>query len=485
MRKIYLTCISGIIALCLPQIATAQNDADEAITCTPYTWTSKVSFTAVDEDEGGTYTDKEYLEGIFQVSNNGSYAVASSATRLPYPAIFFDVDNNKTYYVAGLTGEKSHRRVLSDVADNGRIAGLFIDEDGNWTPGVGDYEDNWTELPQPDGADTEYINATDNIPEYCTIPRAISSDGKTVAGAFPCWDTAYYADGTSRYSYFWEPCLWLLDDDGNVIETRTYKGQPYRGQGFMAWGMSDDGRVITGMGEVQDGGQCPAVILDGELKYIAEPNLIQSGDDENVWFEDGNSNTTYWKDGQARFVDAQGNVYFHYRDGQAVYHSGTWNYISGETTEYTNGFPYCGANGLVLGVETLATGPALILSDDQTYADDISQLDLPYSISDDGSVVAGSIIISNGYSTMNTPAVLKFSGDITGIHAAPLEDITISRREDLIIIGGEYDKAELYAASGQLLASSSEPLSLAGRPAGVYVVKVRKGTKTADYKILK
>ena len=94
-------------------------------------------------------------------------------------------------------------------------------------------------------------------------------------------------------------------------------------------------------------------------------------------------------------------------------------------------------------------------------------------------------MLSFGFGVANCPAVLvkKVS---TGIGRAEriAQAVNVNYGGGVLVVTGEYDRAELYNAAGTLVAGGGQgkAFSLAGQPAGTYIVKVTTADGVKSFK---
>ncbi len=409
--------------------------------------------------------------GLFRVSNNGKYAVASDSED-SYAGVLWERESNDITFVNNYTGEKSNGVILSDVADDGMMVGaypaLVTSEDGSeyycWHPGYKYIDGEWVDLPLPENTNLKYPLDMD----YCSYAVRVSSDSRIVLGEI------YIMDENSKSH--WEPMQWFLDENGELIGTQMFGDMDFGNVGFQAYDMTDDGSVIVGMITSIRGDMQPAMIRDGELKILAGPELVNV-EGELWWeFDENGEVKEWWWEGIANCIDKDGNVYYYYFDGDGEQHNIVENIYTGEKTEYDD-IVACGTGGLVLGMSK-------VLASDKPI--DISALYTALNVSDDGTVIAGGGVGTESYGYyFNYPAliVLEESPITSSIKAMKLDGINISREGNTISISGDYDKAELINAAGMQVASSKGNLDLSGMANGMYIIKISKGNTTKVYKI--
>ncbi len=84
-------------------------------------------------------------------------------------------------------------------------------------------------------------------------------------------------------------------------------------------------------------------------------------------------------------------------------------------------------------------------------------------------------------------ALLVLSESIYGsVAGLQLQQLTVAKRGDNVAITGDYDKAEMYDVAGNKVATiSGGSLDMSGYGAGLYLVRVSKGSDVKVIKILK
>ncbi len=467
--------LATILLGCLPLAATAQ------ITSTLYEWkTVTVEYT----EDGVTEIEDDALGGSLRVSDNGRYAVGT-CDDYPYASYIVDINALEqgdttafAFLKTPITGERVDKLKAFDVSDDGLIVGGYI-EDYLWQPGTTRLGANWQPLSIPSQAITTYFSYANAWSDVC-IAKRISPDGTVVLGQFSCYDTATYTDGTTSYSYFWEPCLWYVDPTtGEQTGIKEFYGLAYKGQGFIPWDMNDDGSIIVGMAETQRGDQCPALIRNGALEYIRCPELVEEAGnyDNPVWLEVGlESGGAIWT-GRACCIDNSNNVYYYYKDGTGTLWGCKWNINTDERTEYADHHVSSGTDGLMLGMETQYYGMAMIFEGDESLADQVAQICAPSSVSDDGRIIAGDGIQVNDYGYYEKyPAMLIFSQSPidAGIQTATATGNHAHR-----------DGTEIFSATGSLLRRMASGCNLSALPHGIYIIKETTNGQPVTRKIMK
>ncbi len=282
---------------------------------------SSMSYWSTAELDG----ESEDLYGTLRVSDNGEYAVGYDGENI-YTAYIWERATGELTFASEYTGSKREgASVLNDVSNNGKMVGAtrasYTHEDGTtntcWLPAFRYVDsDEYTVLPCPDYCVTKYPYDLD----YNSFAYRVSPDGKVICGEM------YLTDPILEKSRF-EPYLWFLDDDDNVIDTQSFYGLEYGNQGVEIYDMSDDGSIIVGMVTSARGDFMPMYIMDGELHTLAGPDLVWS-DDNNRW-EQQDENGDYideevWE-GIASSIDGDGNIYYYNIDGQGQATYGIYN----------------------------------------------------------------------------------------------------------------------------------------------------------------
>ncbi len=436
------------------------------------------------EMEGTTYGlesitldgQDSYFYGILRVSDNGRYAVASDSED-SYAGVLWDAESKEFRFVNDYTGSKYDGVILEDVADDGMMVGgypaLVEDGDGGsyycWHPGYKYLGGEWVDLPLPGNANLKYPMDLD----YCSYATRVSPDGRVVCGEV--YLTEERPDGTRSY---WQPMLWYLDESGDLAGTRTFMGLEYGNQGFVVYDMNDDGSVIVGMVTSERGDFLPAMIRDGELVWLAGPDLVDEGGWWAEYGEDGAMKEYFWE-GIANSIDGDGFVYYYYSDGDGTLHGVVENIYSGDRTEYDT-YVSCGTGDFIVGMSTVLSGTKV----------DLSSLYTVMNMSGDATVLAGAGLGNTSWGEQfNYPAliVLDETPVSSGIGQATDDcpGIGIKRNGDVITVHGGCDGVELFSASGRSIARAGNIVNLGGLPAGVYILRVSRQGKTQSYKVAK
>ncbi len=409
------------------------------------------------EEDGETGVDEDILLGSLRVSDNGLWAVGSCGD-YPYVSYLVDIEDDcNLIYLNDIRGVRADKSRCNDVSDNGIIVGSFINSSNCWVPGWRTVDSEWVELPAPEKCVTD-ISYYEDWSNACNVKR-VSPDGHVLLGQFPCYDTAYYEDGSSLYFYFWEPCLWIVDDDMNVLELKEFYGLEYYGQGFIPWDMTDDGSIIVGMRETVRGDQCPGLLRNDKLEFVKSPVLIAEEDYESVYYEEGHEDGGAFWIGRCSVIDAENNVYYYYKNGDAYLYGCRWNMDTDERVEYQGHHVSSAIPGLMIGMQSTSYGPAMVLDYDdskllvsgEVISGLVSAIDSPSSISDNGRVIAGADVVYStaGYAE-NVPALLVFSEPLYDPEAEAEEEAE-SEDEDGIQLPGtscELRGGDYYNLSG-------------------------------------
>ena len=106
--------------------------------------------------------------------------------------------------------------------------------------------------------------------------------------------------------------------------------------------------------------------------------------------------------------------------------------------------------------------------------------------SDDGKVVVGGTMESAMGGAVNGPGVTYDDDVVSGVDRveAIRDNVGISYHGGLLVVTGEYDRADVYNAQGALVATGGQgkAFSMEGNPAGAYIVKVTTADGVKSYK---
>lgn len=396
--------------------------------------------------------------GILNVSPNGKYAVG-------YDDIFME-----TGYVWDATSKKlamidtgaGESVLVNDVDDNGTILGSFQNEDGIYSPGyLKDGE--WHSLPVPE--DIKESRRKDS--DYAPIAQAFSADGKIIGG------TIYYNEGKFR------PVLWI---DGKLQE---FPDLQLEGQGFYLYDISNDGSIIAGWTESSMGDRIAAIIVNGELKKLYEPDM------EN---ED-----RFFLECIASHVDAKGNVTGYITDDDAILHGFIYNEKDG--LKYISEGPIgCSLNDNCVFGSISVWGDASIIKDgEESTLKEFLKLDTDKFISTvtacsaDAKILAGSGICANDMGAFSVPYVIELSeesrGEITSIQQQNVDKNSVSLSSGgQLFITGSYTGVCVYSTTGSCVTKDNQQghiINLSQLPSGMYIVKVVNGNQSQSFKVFK
>ncbi len=324
--------------------------------------------------------ETENLIGILRVSDNGEYAVGYDGENL-YGAYYWQRATGELTFAGEYAGTKydGDPAILNDVANNGMMVGAhrttITKTDGTsitiWVPAYRFIDsEEWHYLPLPDEAVLSYPYDM----EYNSFAYRVSPDAKVICGEM------YVADPVLGKNRF-EPMLWILDDEQNVVSTQTFYGLEYGNQGVEIYDMSDDGSVIVGMVTSNRGDFMPMFIQDGVLNTLDGPTLTWVADDNRWEHLDANGDEIdeeFWE-GVATYIDNSGNIYYYNLDGDCNYTYYTFNVTTGERKEYDQ-FVTCGSYGVVVGMGQVVESPKDF---------DLAGIYTVLSMSDDATVFAG------------------------------------------------------------------------------------------------
>ena len=406
-----------------------------------------------------------YVFGYFnKVSANGKYAVGYDdmmGTGLAYKwcadapeeLSFVSTDYNKI-------------TILYDVTNDGVCVGGFTTADyENVYPGYVSADGEWTALPVPDDYST-----TAAMSQGLSSANAVTPDGSCIAGQY------YVVVGESESPFggtieerMLIPVLWVKNGDayelteyrelgkaGNNmlynVETGQFEdtGSDVNFNTFFVYDISNDGKTIVGVNTAETGGQNPAIIRDGKLMQIYDCN---------------NESTLTFNGGVCNSIDANGNVYGYFQDDEM--NMTCFVYTADGKLEYIDNLVTCGTK------------------DGTRFSQATGSLSYTMDCSEDGSVVVGGGVMVSDFGAINSPALL-IKDTQTGIGRAEqiAQSVNINYNGDVLVVTGEYGKAELYSATGALIAKGGQgkAFSMAGQPAGAYIVKVTTADGVKSFK---
>ncbi len=443
----------------------------------------------------------------FRTSDNGLYAVGVEYETF-HSSFMWTRATNTVEWLSPKTSDKTDKIVIAyDVANDGTIAGAVVDEDNELHPAIKrPGSEEWILMPMPEGWYTKWNY---KYPDYSSVARYISPDGKVVCGY-----VNYLMPEDERL--LWYPVVWKLDENDNVVETIEYTDQ-YMPNAFLPYDMSDDGSVIVGMGENYRGEQLPVMFKDGKYIFLAGPELVEcaynaagyflkdNGDgtytaydfdvDFNYWVEvetddyevfcyvlreldeNGLPVADFWIGGCATALDDDMNVYYYYGDGTGENYYIVENLITGEK-KYYDEIIACGTRDMRVGKGHIVEGPQV----------DISSLSAALNVADDATCFAGVRVGSADGNQFNTPALIWLTESPFGTSAVESIDVFanhVSVAGNVLSIEGSFDRAELFNVNGQKLADVASGYDLSLLSAGIYVVKVQNNGATYVQKIAK
>lgn len=393
------------------------------------------------------------INGYFHhVSANGKYAVGYDDVYTPVSFIWNGDKPADLELIEPLDVAIS----ACDVTNDGVVYGSYeyVEDgeeysygDGETYPSYMTTDGVWHKLPVPENFSNSYAKSYTLMNEA----RAVTPDGKFVAG------NVYVVTGTKWSDVFNKdlevvslvPCLW---EDGELKAVY----DKFNISHFMVYDISDDGSIIVGMNEADCGGQNPAIIKNGELIEILDCDG-EEGAETPLTFNGGICNS----------IDSEGNIYgyFQNEDTSVDY----FVYTKDGNLEYVDGQYTCGGGGYKFSSGNVGL----------------------YSVidcSDDGTVVVGGNVGDVGFGTGNVPAlkVYDVANSIERLDDAE-SDVNVKFGGGNILITGKYDKAEVYSASGAVVAVGGQghALGTSNIPAGTYIVKVSTTNGVKTFKVSK
>lgn len=401
--------------------------------------------------------------GVFnKVSANGQYAVGYDAVMYSGLAFRWNADTPDELEV--ISNDWDLSIMPFDVTNDGVCVGGFnTKEDKTMYPGYRTNEGDWVALPV-----SEDYSTTDAY-ENLSHANAVTPDGKYIAGQYyiVMGEKESPLGGMVELRYLL-PVVWEKDGDSyKLTEYRdlgeagknmlydTDKGEfvdtqkDVNFQTFYVYDISNDGKTIVGMNTAETGGQNPAIIRDGKLLQL---------------FDCNNQSTYTFNGGLCNSIDANGNVYGYFLgDEDATY----FVYKTDGTMEYFDDMTICGTkDGTRFGQVTGSLANTL-------------------DCSEDGSVIVGGVVVSTYMGECNAPALYK-KPVTTGVDRIESIDkaVNVKYSGDVLVVTGKYSKAELYSATGALIANGGQGkvFSMAGQPAGAYIVKVTTADGVKSFK---
>lgn len=395
------------------------------------------------------------INGYFHhVSANGKYAVGYDEDFTPFSFIW----NADKPGELELLEPMDMTITACDITNDGVVYGSMEDEEGYTYPAYMTTDGVWHKLPVPE----HFSMVQAKSQTFMNEARAVSKDGKYVAGNFYAvlgrkWNS-WKKDSVDATALV--PCLWENGEIKAVYDKFKFDKDKFQND-FMVYDISDDGSVIVGMNTAKCGGNNPAIIKNGELINIIDCDKGEVDDDGYV-------NPRTFNGGVATSIDTDGNVYLYFQedDGSVGYYIYTKD---GELTP-TDHFYICAAGGKKFYSGNVGLGSVV-------------------DCSEDGSVVVGGNIVSIDYGQANVPALVvypKTDGVKNLIGTKDDVKVRISGN-NTIVVDGEYNKAEVYSASGALVATDAhgKTISLGNIPSGTYIVKVSIANGILTFKFAK
>lgn len=451
MRKNLL--LSAALSLLTAVGATAQNTSDyKFYDFGNYEWTDADGF-----PYPGTF-------GYFnKVSGNGKYAVGYDDIMGSGLAYLWNRENPTELEI--VNNNYNNTIILRDVTNDGVSVGCFNSlEDGNIYPGYRNSDGEWVALPVSEDYST--VGAAEGF----SLANAVTPDGKHIAGQYyiVMGEKESPLGGMVELSYLL-PVAWEKDGDSyKLTEYRdlgeagknmlydTEKGEfvdtekEVSFQTFYVYDISNDGKTIVGMNTSETGGQNPAFIRDGKLMQLYDCN---------------NEATYTFNGGICNSIDANGNIYGYFLNDDMNYTY--FIYKTDGTMEYVDNMTICATK------------------DGTRFNQATGSLSYTLDCSEDGSVVVGGGVGVTEMGAYNVPALLM-KDVTTGVDRVESIDkaVNIQYSGDVLVVTGKYSKAELYSATGALIANGGQgkAFSMAGQPAGAYIVKVTTADGVKSFK---
>lgn len=402
--------------------------------------------------------DETLIGGTLKnASPNGKYAVGYDDTFLE-TGYMWDATSKKLTLVE--TGE-SDCAFAEDVDNDGTIVGSFADAEGMFTPGY--YKDGkWHGLPLP--TETKEERRKDDT--FAPLAQAFSADGKVIGG------TVYYNDG------YFRPVLWV---EGELKEFTDIK---VNGQGFYLYDINSDGSIITGWTENIIGERLPAIIVNGEMKILYEPDLDKD---------------RYLLEGIASHIDKENNVTGYLVDEESVAHGFMYNEKDGFKF-ISDGLVSCSLNSNCAFGSNGYMGSATIIKDGK-QKDLLEYLGIETdkfvstvgACSDDASLLVGMGLNGNEMTFYPTPYVIEVSQEgrdlITSLRQQNWDKVSVNiSAGGQLFVTGSYTGIEVYNTLGSCIAKDNQQgriLNLGQHPTGVYIVRVINGNETQSFKVFK
>lgn len=402
------------------------------------------------------------MMGAFhKVSPNGKWAIGSDDSGMIGWSFIYSVSDDRLTTLEDPSMTEKYY-IVADVANDGTMVGAYTNDAGELVPGIRkSAESEWEPLPVP----AEHMPAHSSATAFSSA-RCVSADGSVIAGHLRMSD------------YMLHPVLWVNG------ELKEFPNEGATGQGFYVYDMTEDGSVIVGMNNAENGGQNPAYLKDGVVT-----NIVDCDDDETLTFNGGIINS----------IDAQGNMYGYWQNDEGIMQALTYNETDGLQWVENAGMQVaaCSDGTHIFGMASAMYGPACVLVDDEvkSLSDiyDIDGVDAMVTVTDctaDGSVVVGGEMAAiEGLGAVNTPTLFIVGDNTAGIESGAVKnDVNVQLSGASLFVTGLYDRVDVFATTGVKLASSSvqgAPVSLAGAPAGTYIVTVTTGKDVKTFKVCK
>ena len=364
-----------------------------------------------------------------------------------------------------------------DVTNDGMIVGGFEkrtdpEENAVQYPGYKPLDGDWVQLEVPDSFSTNFAKSQNFTEEA----RAVTPDGQWIAGNLhyrlgtketilgvsdvciqpvTVWkkegegyvlDTCYTELGKAGNSYLLDNGEWKLQDKDVNYDI------------FLVRDISNDGKTIIGKSQSGTGGYYPAFDRNGKLYQ-----LFNCGEED--WADEEKN----FNGGELWTIDAAGNMYGGYVDAEG-------------TTKY---FVYTVDGKL----EYVANPSTCGTADGKRFSS--SDAGLPYLLdcSEDGNVVVGGALTEAPGGAANCPALSYTDKVVNSVDR--LDKIAKNVSVELtkggtLYVNGEYQKASVYNAAGQLVAEGRQGKALhLGGANSAYIVKVLTADGSKTFKIAK
>ncbi|HJD53204.1 MAG TPA: T9SS type A sorting domain-containing protein [Candidatus Avibacteroides avistercoris] len=429
------------------------------------------------EERTVTFICDEEIPGIVQgVSGNGEWAAGCDEGVMAYNAFIWHVGQEKFTDVFGL--DESGNMVngasayLYGIADDGTAVGAFQNgpavEEGRTPPIVpGVYKDGqWTALPlliEPFPGD---VNG------YAT---GISPDGRIICGhvAGSVASSEFLGD-TLTTAGPKVPVLWI-DGEIHRVDTITYAG-------YGAWveDMSDDGSVLCGYADFEDGSRSPAVFKDGHcIRLIGTTSAMEDPDKWQEFYE-----------GRMYCLNSEGTIaggYFAQTAGAVdgivwdIPATITSDAVEDDEVEHVSGIPTAidGDGAIFVGGAMGGSSSVFVDGASQSLSTYLGYSGAPHTpsaimgISDDMDTYGTSFIYSTQMGPIQCPMIITFKENTSGL-SDTAANVTLSYADNVVTIGGNHGNVTVWSVNGTLAMqgdASTETLSLNSLPKGIYLVK--------------